>query len=207
VFAKLHARSATHLDDAATRAADPPPSPSLNRQDRFVSIARALTVAGLALWTWRFVRAPIGAAGQSVLHLPNLVFHEAGHVLFLPFGRFMTVLGGSLFQFIVPLILAGALLRQADRFGAAVCAWWAGQNLLDVAPYIADARALQLVLLGGRTGGEVEGHDWEYLLATLGWMRFDRTLGAAAHRAGLAMMIAALAWAASTVRARSRKSE
>lgn len=36
-----------------------------------------------------------------------------------------------------------------------------GQSLTDVAPYINDARALQLVLLGGRTGAEVEGHDWE----------------------------------------------
>ena len=116
------------------------------------------------------------AVMDSVLHLPNLVFHEAGHVLFAFFGRFLTVLGGSLFQFALPLALAGAFLRQNDPFGAAVCTWWAGQNLLDLAPYIADARALQLVLLGGRTGAEVEGHDWEYLLGQLGWLRFDRPL-------------------------------
>jgi len=205
VFAKLHSRSAVNRDDTATLAVDPPPAAT--HQNRIVFIVRVLAVAGLALWTWRFARAPIGAAAmQSVLHLPNLVFHEAGHVLFLPFGRFMTVLGGSLFQFMVPLILAGALLKQGDRFGAAVCTWWAGQNLLDVAPYIADARALQLVLLGGRTGAEVEGQDWEYLLAALGWMRFDRALGAAAHRSGLAMMIAALVWAATTLRARQNQS-
>ena len=71
-----------------------------------------------------------------MLHLPNLVFHEAGHVIFSPFGRFMTVLGGSLFQCLVPIALAIAFLRQDDRFGAAVCSWWAGQNLLDVAPYV-----------------------------------------------------------------------
>jgi hypothetical protein len=96
------------------------------------------------------------AVADSVLHLPNLVFHEAGHVILGVFGRFISVLGGSLFQFAVPLILAGAFLRQQDAFAAAVCTWWAGQNLLDVAPYIADARALQLVLLGGQTGAEVE---------------------------------------------------
>ena len=32
-----------------------------------------------------------------------------------------------------------------------------GENLLDLAPYIADAVALELVLLGGFTGREVEG--------------------------------------------------
>jgi hypothetical protein len=61
--------------------------------------------------------------------------------------------------------------------------WWAGQSLLDVAPYIADARALQLVLLGGFTGAEVEG-------------RYDRTLGYAVHTLGSAAMIASLGAAA-----------
>ena len=136
------------------------------------------------------------AVMDSVLHLPNLVFHEAGHVLFAVFGRFLAVLGGSLFQFALPLALAGAFLSQHDSFGAAVCTWWAGQNLLDLAPYIADARALQLVLLGGKTGAEVEGHDWEYLLGQLGWLRFDRTIGLGAHRLGLMIMAAALIWGA-----------
>lgn len=159
--------------------------------------ARAAVLAGLIVWTWRFASAPMGTVVMgSILHLPNLVFHEAGHVLFGVFGRFIGVLGGSLFQFILPLALAGVFLRQRDPFGAVVCTWWAGQNLLDVAPYIADARALQLVLLGGKTGAEVEGHDWEYLLTEMGWLHLDRTLGLAAHRVGLVMMIGALVWGA-----------
>ena len=138
---------------------------------------------------------PTGASSAgSILHLPNLVFHEAGHVLFAPFGHFMRVLGGSLFQFALPLGLAIAFLKQRNPLGAVVCTWWAGENLIDVAPYIADARALQLVLLGGKTGAEVQGHDWEYILATLGWMRFDRTIGSWTHRAGLLMMIGAVIW-------------
>jgi hypothetical protein len=108
----------------------------------------------------------------------------------------LNVLGGSLFQFALPLALAGAFLRQRDPFGAVVCTWWAGQNLLDLAPYIADARALQIVLLGGKTGAEVEGHDWEYLLTELGLLRFDRALGVGARRAGLMLMTAALVWGA-----------
>ena len=158
-------------------------------------IGRVIILIALILWTWRFVRLPMGvSAANSVLHLPNLIFHEAGHVLLTPFGQFMRVLGGSLFQFILPLGLAVAFLKQENPFGAVVCTWWAGENLIDLAPYIADARALQLVLLGGQTGAEVQGHDWEYILATLGWMRFDRTLGLWAHRAGLLMMLASLVW-------------
>jgi hypothetical protein len=160
-------------------------------------VGRALLLAVLVWWTWQFARAPMGAlAMESVLHLPNLVFHEAGHVILGVFGRFMSVLGGSLFQLIVPVVLAAAFIRQREWFGAAVCIWWAGQNLVDLAPYIADARALRLVLLGGKTGAEVEGHDWEYLLSQMGWMHLDRTLGLAAHRLGLVIMAGALVWGA-----------
>jgi hypothetical protein len=163
--------------------------------ERLNHIGRVIALIALILWTWRFVSAPMGvSAAASILHLPNLVFHEAGHVLFTPFGQFMRVLGGSLFQFVLPLGLAVAFLKQQNAFGAVVCTWWAGENLIDVAPYIADARALQLVLLGGKTGAEVQGHDWEYMLATLGWMRFDRTLGLWAHTTGLLMMIGSLIW-------------
>jgi hypothetical protein len=147
------------------------------------------------------------AASESVLHHPNLVFHEAGHVIFGVFGRFIGVLGGSLFQFALPVALAGVFLRQRDHFGASICAWWAGQNLLDVAPYIADARALQLVLLGGQTGAEVEGHDWEYLLGQMGLLHKDHALGLAAHWLGLAIMVAAVIWGAISVVRRGRRFE
>ena len=194
VFAKYQQRTVAFPPETVTVPTQHAPSPRTRDPLREVTrVARAALLIGLIAWTWQFARAPMGtAASGSVLHLPNLVFHEAGHVLFTPFGRFMTVLGGSRFQFALPLALAIAFVTRRNLFGAVVCTWWAGENLLDVAPYIADARALKLVLLGGRTGAEVQGHDWEYLLATLGWMRFDQALGAGAHRLGLAMMIGAL---------------
>jgi hypothetical protein len=159
--------------------------------------ARWLLVGGLVLLTWPFVRTPIDPGVlDSFLHLPNLVFHEAGHVLFLPFGRFMSVLGGSLMQLLVPLACAATFVRQqGNRFAAAVCIWWAGQSLVDLAPYVADARALRLVLLGGRTGAEVEGHDWEYLLGSVGLLQWDVVLGRLTHLAGSLVMIGALCWA------------
>lgn len=159
--------------------------------------ASAAMLVALAAWTWRFGRSPLGqGVMESFLHLPDLVFHEAGHVLFSPFGRFMTVLGGSLMQLLVPVILAGAFIRQHQPFSACVCAWWAGQNLVDLSPYVADARALQLVLLGGRTGAEVEGHDWEFILTALGATHLDRTIGLSVHYAGVLVMVAAIATAA-----------
>lgn len=156
---------------------------------------RWLTLAILAVLTWQYARMPIDASVEpGFLHLPDLVFHEAGHVLFSPFGRFMTVLGGSLFQVLVPVICLLTFVRQNNPLGAAICTWWTGQNLIDLAPYIADARRLQLVLLGGYTGAEVEGHDWEYLLTTLRALRYDVALGRTAQAVGTLLMIAAVLW-------------
>ena len=164
-------------------------------------IGRIALIAVLVILTIRFALSPLGrAAVGSFLHLPNLVFHEAGHVVFLPFGRFMNVLGGSLLQLVVPVVCAAAFLHQhGNRFACAVSVWWTGESLVDLAPYIADARALQLPLIGGRTGAEVEGHDWEYLLTRLGLMSWDVALGRFAHFTGIVVMIAALAWAAALV--------
>jgi hypothetical protein len=163
---------------------------------------RALLLGLLALWTAWFLHDGVNAEslGGSFLHLVNLPFHEAGHVLFSPFGRFMMTLGGSLLQVAVPIVCAVVFLTKTrDPFAASAAAWWAGQSLMDLAPYIADARALQLVLLGGHTGAEVEGHDWEYLLQTLGWLHRDAALGQAAFVAGAAVMVGALAWGAAVL--------
>lgn len=158
-----------------------------------VRVGRAILLVLLVVWTARFVtaRSPEVIAG-SFLHSVDLVFHEAGHVLFSPFGQFLAVLGGSLFQIMVPLICAVALYQAADTFGTVVAVWWAGQNLVDLAPYIGDARALQLPLLGGQTGAEVEGHDWEAILQSLGWLPYNRTIATAAHALGSIVMIASI---------------
>jgi hypothetical protein len=82
-----------------------------------------------------------------------------------------------------------------------VACWWTGQNLLDVALYVNDARALRLVLLGGRTGAEVEGHDWEFILGRLGLLAHDHRLAWTLHLAGAVLMLGALGWGVWLLRA------
>jgi len=86
------------------------------------AVGRGIFLLLLALWTTTLAGGVSAErVNESFLHLPNLIFHEAGHILFSPFGQFMTVLGGSLTQVLVPLVCAGAFLWQSrDRFGAAV---------------------------------------------------------------------------------------
>lgn len=171
-------------------------------------LGRGALLALLAFWTWRFGTHPLDYAtiNGTFLHLVNLPFHEAGHIFFSPFGSFMTSLGGSLMQVLVPVVCAIAFARKPDAFGAAVAIWWAGQSLVDLGPYIADARALQMPLLGGSTGAEVEGHDWEAILSALGWLHRDRRLGMAAHLFGTLTMVAAVAVGAWVVWRDHRKS-
>jgi hypothetical protein len=72
-----------------------------------------------------------------------------------PFGRFLHVLGGTLGQLLMPLIvMISFVFYQQDNFGGSIGLWWLGQSFMDCAPYVDDARAGELVLLGGTTGQE-----------------------------------------------------
>ncbi|MCZ0932049.1 MAG: hypothetical protein OXJ52_02735 [Oligoflexia bacterium] len=109
------------------------------------------------------------AGSDSFLHNINLIFHEAGHILFMVFGnRFLTVLGGSLMQCLIPLIVMIYFLRKRKNFSASIMFWWLGQNFVDLAPYVYDAHDQAIILLGGGTGRDMPGyHDWRYLLTAM----------------------------------------
>jgi hypothetical protein len=175
---------------------------SSGRQNPLLFWSRAALLAALAVWGGRLVFAGIAsnAAGESLLHLVNLPFHEAGHVLFRPFGTFVTSLGGTLGQLLIPLIcLLVLLFRSRDPFGAAICLWWLGENFLDIAPYVNDTRAGELPLLGGNFGhsSPYGFHDWEFILTELGLLRYDHLLAAASHHFGALLMAGALLWGGS----------
>lgn len=166
--------------------------------------ADAMTFAGRAIlfvlllwWGKTFILTPLETnyTGESFFHLINLPFHEAGHFLFIPFGRFMMILGGSLGQVLMPLVcLATFLVKTRDPFGASVALWWVAESCMDLAPYINDARTLDLLLLGGVTGKETDGHDWNNILTMLGWLEYDHRLAHLAYNIGIVFMLASLAW-------------
>ena len=164
-----------------------------------VFIGRSIIFTGLIIWSWRLMNASIESneAGSSFLHLVNLPFHEAGHIIFRPFGTFITSLGGTLGQLIMPSICMGVLLiKTHDPFGASVALWWVGENFLDIAPYVNDARAGQLPLLGGNFGHSAPYgfHDWQYLLTESGLLQYDHSLANAAFFMGSTIMLLSLLW-------------
>ncbi len=165
----------------------------------FFLIGRCIVFIVLIIWGARFVMSPLedNYAGQSFMHLVNLPFHEAGHIFFRFLGSFMASLGGTIGQFLMPLICFMVLLiKTRDTFGASVASWWFGQNFFDIAPYINDARSLSLPLLGGNTGhsSPYGFHDWEYLLTESGLLRYDHFIAKLCVFMGTVTLIASLFW-------------
>ncbi len=153
----------------------------------------------IVIWGLKFIFTPMnsGYVFKSFWHLVNLPFHEAGHILFRPFGRFMTSLGGSLGQIIMPLVcLTVFLIKTRDTFAASFCLWWTGESFLDLAPYIDDARRLTLPLVGGNTGrtSPYGFHDWEFILRESGMIRHYHAIAKTAFFIGSVLIICALVW-------------
>jgi hypothetical protein len=159
---------------------------------------RVAFYAILAVWGWYFILLDFRTndIGESFMHRVDLAFHEAGHVAFIPFGRFMMILGGSLGQLIMPAIVLGVFLwKQRDSFGASVALWWFGQSLMDLAPYINDARDLVLPLVGGGTGNDrPDSHDWRNILSDLHMLHRDHQVAWCADAIGELIVLTALTW-------------
>lgn len=105
----------------------------------------------------------------------DLGIHELGHLLFSPFGTFVHILGGSLFQCIFPLLWLIGFIQKKWYFAASLCLCWFGLNLFDVATYAADARSREIPLSVGLSVFAIDptdtdaaydqAHDWYQLLS------------------------------------------
>lgn len=122
------------------------------------------------------------------LHGANLIFHEAGHILFMVFGQFMAILGGSLNQILIPTMISGYFFYKRQYFSGSVTLFWVGENFWDVSIYASDARDTILPLLGG--DGTI--HDWNWLLTTLGWIPYTKIVGSLLYGVGTVIYIGAI---------------
>lgn len=98
---------------------------------------------------------------------------------------------------LMPLICLGTFLVETrDPSGAAVALWWMAESFMDIAPYINDARAMDLIVIGGVTGKETDGHDWNNILTMLGLLEWDHRLAQLAYNFGIVLMLVSFAWEA-----------
>lgn len=186
------------------RARDAILSRMLSLPDNFTPswwIPRCLLIVFVAVWGAKLTKMDYrsGEMGSSFMHAILLPFHEAGHVIFSPFGEFMMILGGSAMQLLVPLVVAGTLLwKNRDPFGCMIGLWWFSISCMDLSAYIYDAKSPQLVLLGGHTGDDGP-HDWIYLLGYFNKIELSQHYGMVIHFIGTIFMIIALIGAGAVV--------
>jgi hypothetical protein len=118
----------------------------------------------------------------------NLAFHEFGHIFFGLFGSMIGFWGGTLMQLGVPLGILIYFLMKKERAGVFFCLFWFGENMLNIAVYMHDARSLALPLVGG---GE---HDWNVILGHMKLLRHDQSIAAAVRDCGWFIMVASIVW-------------
>lgn len=157
---------------------------------------------GNIVTTPKFVLFVIGFAGLSALLVSdeehyifiiddaNLLFHEAGHLIYGLLGPSPGLYGGTLGQLTIPFICGVAFLIQKSWVSLSVVLLWFFENLFNIAPYVADARTQRLPLVGG---GE---HDWANILSRWGALQYDATISATLIAIGWLGLFATLAWTA-----------
>jgi hypothetical protein len=147
---------------------------------------RAALMAYLAYTAFRGVVDPMSWNWWAGI---TLGVHEAGHILFSPFGEFLAVAGGSIMQLAAPLLVAYLMKRQRDWFGVAVGGTWLGSSLASLATYIGDARAQELPLVGFT---DQPVHDWYYLLARTGLLRHDTQIAGITRFIAVVVLVGAV---------------
>lgn len=119
----------------------------------------------------------------------NLIVHEGGHLLFGWFGPTLGLWGGTLLQWLVPLLLAVYFFTQRQLFGFAFAAFFFFENWLYTATYMADARAMALPLVTTGDPDFVE-HDWHTIFSSIGLLQYDTRIAAIVACLGWCGMLA-----------------
>jgi hypothetical protein len=118
----------------------------------------------------------------------NLLFHEAGHPVVGLFSSRLETYGGTIGQLVFPCVLAVSFWRKGEAIGFAAGCIWFFENWFNIARYMADARRLELPLVGG---GD---HDWNTIFSRWDVLQYDVRIAAAMRLIGWIGIVATCAW-------------
>ncbi len=138
--------------------------------------------------------------GYLFIDSANLVVHEGGHLLFSYFGRTLCLWGGTILQWMVPLLLAAYFFQRRQSAAFIFCLFFFFENWLYTATYMADARAMVLPLVTTGDSDYIE-HDWNTIFSSLSLLAYDTRIGAAVRFLGWCGMLGCVGWFASRLRA------
>ena len=154
----------------------------------FAPVSRGALLAWVVFYGVFFLYAAADSSGFLILDHANLMFHEAGHVVFSWAGYYTRILGGTLGEVIVPLVCALVFVRRGETTAVAFCTFWFFENFLYIATYMGDARRSALPLVGG------DESDWTILFSHWGVLGDDRAIALVTRAVGWMGMLATVAW-------------
>jgi len=158
---------------------------------------RAVSRYSIAAWLCFYLGFLVYAFRQHgdflFIDLANLVIHEGGHLLFGWFGPTLGLWGGTILQWLVPVLLAAYFFAQRQTTAFAFCTFFFFENWLYTATYMADARAMVLPLVTAGDSDFVE-HDWHAIFSRLGILPYDTKIAAVVSFLGWCGMLATVAW-------------
>lgn len=132
--------------------------------------------------------ANTGAQWVPLLDSANLAFHEAGHLIYGLLAARLAVYGGTLGQLTFPVVAIWVFQRQASTASLSYACLWLGENLFNIARYMADARTQSLPLVGG---GD---HDWAEIFGRWGVLGSDTLIAGVVRALGWFVIVAAGLW-------------
>ncbi len=162
-------------------------------------LSRWAMVAWLVFYVLFLICAFRMHGGYLFIDSANLVVHEGGHLLFGWFGPTLDLWGGTILQWLVPLLLAAYFFRERQTAAFVFCLFFFFENWLCTATYMADARAMVLPLVTAGNSDYVE-HDWNTIFSSLGVLQYDTTIAAVVRFMGWCGMLGSAAWLAARLR-------
>jgi hypothetical protein len=153
-------------------------------------LSRRAILAWLGFYTTFVVYVYSAHGGFLFIDSANLVIHEGGHNLFGWFGPTLGLWGGTLLQWLVPLLLVAYFYTQRQPAGFLFCLF---ENWLYTATYMADARAQELPLVTTGDPDFVE-HDFHAIFSSLGVLEYDTTIAAWVRLVGWMGMLSCMVW-------------
>jgi hypothetical protein len=162
-------------------------------------VSRWAIVAWLLFYVFFLIYAFSMHGRYLFIDSANLVVHEGGHLLFGWFGRTIGLWGGTILQWLVPLLLAGYFFRERQPAAFIFCMFFFFENWLYTATYMADARAMALPLVTTGDSDYVE-HDWNTIFSSFGLLAYDTRIAAIVRFVGWCGMLSCVAWLATRLK-------
>src|SRR5579872_1687606 len=131
---------------------------------------------------------------MTLLDNAHLPIHEGGHLFFSYFGETLHLWGGTIFQLLIPALLALYFASQQQLSGTTFCVFALFHSLTGVATYMSDAIARDLPLVTVGAVADESDHDWYNIFTQLGILPHAVQIGSTTRFLAWCGLLGTVAW-------------